>query len=97
MSPTRLHKTILATTIVVCAIGVLDALIGDEPDLAAVFSLILVLQVVLLGRLQTRRPAVPLRADLVAWLRTRAASNGEPMEALADRSVVAYRARLDRG
>ena len=39
--------------------------------------------------------AVPLRRDLVTWLRRRAATTGEPLEAVADRAVAAYRRRLD--
>lgn len=92
MAPTTLNRVVLLTTALVLAVGVFDSVISREWDLLAVFAAALALQVILLARLSGRRPAVPLRSDLVAWLRNRAALNGEPMETVADRAVSAYRA-----
>jgi hypothetical protein len=94
--PTDLNKLILALAVVVSAVGAVDAAIGRSMDLVVVFALGGVLQLALLMRLQGRRPAVPLRADLVAWLRQRAAAQGEPLGAVADRCVASCRADLDR-
>ncbi|MFQ5948583.1 MAG: hypothetical protein ACE5KX_06970 [Acidimicrobiia bacterium] len=94
MAPTRLHKVILITALFVALIGAIDAAVSREWDLFVVFILALALQVVLVLRLQAARPAVPLRGDLVRWLRERAAATGEPLEQLADRAVATYRADL---
>ena len=96
MAPTDLNKLVLALALVVSAVGALDAAFGGQIDLVVVFALTGVLQLVLLLRLQSRRPAVPLRADLVGWLRDRAAAQGEPIGVVADRCVAACRADLDR-
>lgn len=96
MPPTDLNKLILAASVVVAAVGAVDALVGGTYDLVVVFILAGVLQLVLLIRLQSRRPAVPLRADLVTWLRDRSAEQGEPIGVIADRCVAACRADLDR-
>lgn len=96
MPPTDLNKLILALAVVVSGVGAVDAAIGRSMDLVVVFALGAFLQLALLVRLQARRPAVPLRADLVAWLRQRAAAQGEPVGAVADRCVAACRADLDR-
>ena len=96
MPPTDLNRLILVLTALVSVVGAVDAAVGGHYDLVVVFSLGALLQLVLLARLRFGRPAVPLRADLVAWLRQRSAEHGEPMEALADRCVAAVRADLDR-
>jgi hypothetical protein len=94
--PTDVNKVILALAAIVCAVGAVDAAVGHDLDLVAVFILAGVLQLALLLRLHTGRPAVPLRGDLVAWLRDRAAAEDEPIGAVADRCVAACRADLDR-
>jgi hypothetical protein len=94
--PTDLNRLILLLAVLVSAIGAFDAAIGRTWDLVVVFVLGAALQLALLIRLQFGRPAVPLRSDLVGWLRQRAAEHGEPMEALADRCVAAARADLER-
>jgi hypothetical protein len=91
-----LNKLVLTLAVVVSAVGALDAAVGGSLDLVFVFALAAVLQLTLLVRLQAHRPAVPVRADLVAWLRNRAADEGEPIGALADRCLAACRADLDR-
>ena len=96
MAPTDLNRLVLALGVVVAAVGALDAAIGGSLDLVVVFALGGALQLLLLTRLGGRRPAVPIRADLVAWLRDRSAAEGEPIGALADRCLAACRADLDR-
>jgi hypothetical protein len=92
MAPTTLHRAVLLTTSVVLAVGVVDGIISREWDLLAVFAVALALQLLLLARLSGRRPAVPIRRDLVSWLRNQAALGGEPIEAVADRAISSYRA-----
>jgi hypothetical protein len=94
MAPTTLHRAVLLTTSVVLAVGVADGIVSREWDLLAVFAMALALQLLLLARLSGRRPAVPIRRDLVSWLRNQAAVGGEPMEAVADRAISAHRARF---
>ena len=95
MAPTDLNRLILLLATVVSLVGALDAVVGGQYDLVVVFGLGAALQLILLLRLQFGRPAVPLRRDLVAWLRQRSAEQGEPLEALADRCVASARAELE--
>lgn len=94
MLPTPTNRAVLVLTAAVALVGVVDAAVGRNWDLLAVFALIAVLQGVLLLRLSGRRRSVPLRADLARWLRDRAAAEGESAELIADRAVSAYRADL---
>ena len=59
-----------------------------------VFGLVLAVQVALWARLSWGRTSVPVRRDLVFWLRERAVAAGEPVEHVADRAIGAYRAGL---
>ncbi len=78
-------------TSVVLAVGVVDGIVSREWDFLAVFTLALLLQIVLLARLSRRRPAVPIRRDLVRWVREQAAVTGDSMETVTDRAISAYR------
>jgi hypothetical protein len=95
MAPTDANKLILTMATIVSGVGALDAAVGRDMDLLMVFSLGVVLQLALLLRLSVNRPPIPLRADLVAWLRDRAAQEGETLETVADRCVASCRADLD--
>lgn len=88
------NRVVLLVTLLVAAVGALDAAIGGVWDLFTVFVLVALLQLVLLLRISGRRPAVPLRADLVRWLRDRAEAEGESAERIIDRAVSSYRAGL---
>lgn len=81
-------------TVLVALVGAVDAAIGGNWDLFAVFVLVAVLQLLLMLRTNGRRPSIPIRADLVRWLRDRASAEGEPAELVADRAISAYRADL---
>jgi hypothetical protein len=94
--PTALNKLILGLAVLVAAVGAVDAALARAHDLVIVFCLIAVLQLVLLLRLHSRRPAIPIRGDLARWLARRAAAAGEPVGAVADRCLAASRADLDR-
>ena len=54
---------------VAAVVGLADATISREADLAAVFATVLLLLVLLLARLQLGRPTVVLRRDVAGWLR----------------------------
>jgi hypothetical protein len=91
MAPTTLNRAVLLMSSLVLAVGVVDGVASREWDLLAVFAMALALQLLLLARLGGRRPAVPIRRDLVGWLRNQAALGGESMESVADRAISAYR------
>jgi transposase len=94
MAPTTLNRLVLLMSSLVLAVGVVDGIVSREWDFLAVFSAALALQLLLLARLSVRRPAVPIRRDLVAWLRDESALRGEPMEAIADRAISSYQAQF---
>ena len=96
MTPTFSHKAALAILLVITLIGAVDAVVGRVWDHLAVFLLAAGVEALLLLSLESRRPAVPIRADLVAWLRNRSATTGEPLERIADRCIASVRADLDR-
>lgn len=93
MSPTNRNRLVVIGGVLVLATGTIDAAIGGQWDLFVVVLVALVLELVLLIGLESRRPAVPVRRDLVVWLRDRAAVGGEPLSVLVDRALAAYRDR----
>lgn len=94
MTPSHSNISLVVVTAIVAAVGLVDAIVSDESDFVAVFGAMLLLLAALLLRTQTSRVRITLRSDLVSWLRRRSASSGEPMEAIADRAVAAYRAQF---
>ncbi len=94
MTPSHSNITLVVITAIVAAVGLVDAIVSGEGDFVAVFGAMVLLLTALLVRTQTSRVRITLRSDLVAWLRRRSASSGEPMDAIADRAVAAYRAQF---
>jgi hypothetical protein len=92
MAPTKLNRAVLLMSSLVLGVGVIDGIVSRAWDFLAVFTMALALQLLLLARLGGRRPAVPIRHDLVDWLRDQASLGGEPMDATVDRAISAYRA-----
>ncbi|GMQ98847.1 MAG: hypothetical protein BMS9Abin17_1376 [Acidimicrobiia bacterium] len=90
MSPTASVRLLVSAVIVVALVGVVDAGIGNEWDLFVLFSLLLGFGAVLALKLESRRPAIPVRRDLVRWLRDRASASGEPMSAVTDRAIATF-------
>ena len=90
MSPTGTTKMLVAAGAITLTIGSIDAGISGEWDLFVLFVVGLGLNLTLLLRLQSRRPAVPIRRDLVAWLRDRASVSGESLSAVTDRAVATF-------
>jgi hypothetical protein len=93
MSPSATNRLIVVGLLVVTGIGAVDATISREWDLLVILVVALALSSVLVARLESKRPEIPVRRDLVAWLRERAAVSGETIGALTDRALMAYRER----
>ena len=91
MAPNQLNRLLAVFASLVAAVGAIDALSAGQWDLAVLFLALVAVQAALLVRAHLRRPAVPLRADLVGWLGERALATGEPLEVLADRCISTYR------
>lgn len=94
MIPNLTNRTVLVAATVVAALGIVDAAASGEWDLMILFTALALLQLVFLLRLSLGRVAVPVRADLVRWLRDRADQEGDHVELLADRAIAAWRADL---
>ncbi len=90
MSPTGFVRTLIVASVLVLVIGSIDAGISGDWDLFVIFALGLALNLVLLSRVESRRPAIPIRRDLVAWLRDRASISGESLTAVTDRAIATY-------
>ncbi len=93
MSPNGTVRLLLAANLIVLAIGAVDAEIDGDWDLFVVFSMALGIGVALLLRVESRRPAIPVRRDLAAWLRDRASVSGESLGTVTDRAIAAYAER----
>jgi len=93
MSPTGTVRMLVTAIVVVLVIGSIDAGVGGEWDLFVLFAVGFGLSVALLFRVESRRPAIPIRRDLVAWLRDRAALSGEPLTTVTDRSIATFAER----
>lgn len=90
MSPTGTVRMLLTASVVVLLVGSIDAGIGGEWDLFVLFLVGLGLNVALLFRVESRRPAIPMRRDLVGWLRDRASVSGEPLTSVTDRAIATF-------
>lgn len=90
MSPTGTVRLLVTANVVVLAVGSIDAGIGGEWDLFALFAIGLVLSFALLLRVESRRPAIPIRRDLVVWLSDRASVSGEPLTTVTDRAIATF-------
>lgn len=90
LSPTGTAKLLVTANVVVLGIGVIDAVLSAEWDLLVILALGLVISLALLVRLESRRPAIPIRRDLVVWLEDRAFIAGESLSAVADRAIATF-------
>ncbi len=90
MSPTGTVRMLVIANVIVVTIGSIDAGIGGEWDLFVLFLIGLGLSVALLFSVESRRPAIPIRRDLVMWLRDRAAVSGEPLTIVTDRAIATF-------
>jgi hypothetical protein len=90
MNQTGTSRLLAIAAVVVAMVGAIDAAIGGEWDLFVLFIMSLVIGIVLILRFESKRPAIPVRRDLVAWLRDRAAISGEPMSSVTDRAIATF-------
>ena len=90
MSPTGIVKLLVGANLIVAIVGSVDAGISGEWDLFVLFAIGLGLSVALIMRLESSRPAIPIRRDLVAWLRDRASVSGESLTAVTDRAIATF-------
>ena len=90
MSPTGIVKLLVGANLIVAIVGSVDAGISGEWDLFVLFAIGLGLSVALIMRLESSRPAIPVRRDLVAWLRDRASVSGESLTAVTDRAIATF-------
>jgi hypothetical protein len=93
MNPTGGAKLLVIVAGVVAAIGAIDAAISSEWDLFVLFMIIVGVALALGLRLASRRPAVPIRRDLVHWLGDRALASGESMSVVTDRAISTFQDR----
>lgn len=93
MSPTGAVKMLGFANVVVMGVGFVDAGIGGQWDLFVLFAIGLGLSVALLFRVESRRPSIPIRRDLVAWLRDRASLSGQPLTTVTDRAIATFAER----
>jgi len=96
VAPNLSNRILLGLSALMAGVGAAHAAVGEDWDAFALFTALAFMMAALLIRTVRGRPAVPLRADLVAWLEERATSGGESVEEVADRAVSAYRAGLSR-
>lgn len=97
MTATIATRTVLAAMAIAAAVGAADAAVGGQWDAFALFAAIGVGAVVLMVRTWVGRPLVAVRADLVRWMATEAATADEPTGQVADRAIAAWRAGLTAG
>ena len=93
MNPTGGAKLLVIVAGVVATIGAIDAAISSEWDLFVLFTIIAGVVLALGFRLQSRRPEVPIRRDLVHWLGDRALASGESMSVVTDRAISTFQDR----
>jgi hypothetical protein len=93
MNPNGTVRLLLTANLVVLTIGAIDAGVDGDWDLFVVFAIALGIGIALLLRVESRRPAIPVRRDLVAWLRDRASISGESLESVTDRAIATYAER----
>lgn len=94
MTPSSTTRLLTLTSFLVVVVGAIDAAWSEEWDLFALLAIATAIQGLLLSRLESKRPAVPIRRDLVVWYRDRAALAAEPMPVVVDRALAAYRDRF---
>lgn len=91
-SPRVLLVLVLAT--VVALVGLIDAVVGQTWDFAAVFGLAVLLQLLVLLQATTGRTTLTVRRDLAAWVADRAVATGETPDAVIDECLASVRAGL---
>jgi hypothetical protein len=94
MTATTITRVVLSAMVVTAAVGAADAAVGGQWDLFMLFVALAVAAIVLMVRTFVGRPLVAVRADLVRWMATEAATADEPTAQVADRAIAAWRSGL---
>lgn len=81
----------LVAALLAASAGAADAALGRIWDQLLILLVIAGLCVTGLVLAHAGRPLISIRSDLVRWLRSRSAIEGERPEALLDRAVATYR------
>ncbi|NNE72236.1 MAG: hypothetical protein HKN26_01070 [Acidimicrobiales bacterium] len=89
-------RVVLMISLLICGVGIVDALIGREWDLLVIFIMTALAQFLLLMRFIATRVPVTIRADLAQWVEDHSEHSGEPVEQIIDRSLAWYRQGLYR-
>ena len=89
--PSLGSQVVLTVALLLAVVATIDAALGRHWDLVALEGVVDVLLALLLVGTHWGRPGVPIRSDLVRWMRRRAVETGEPMGTIADRAVATYR------
>ena len=89
--PSLGSQLVLTVALLLTLVATIDAALGRHWDLVTLEGVVDVLLALLLVGTHWGRPGVPIRSDLVRWMRRRAVETGEPMGAIADRAVATYR------
>jgi hypothetical protein len=81
----------LVVVVVAGMVGVVDAVVGGQIDLAVVFAVVVLFGLLSFLRVWTNRRRVVLRADLAAWLSRRAVDRGTSLDDEAGHAIAAFR------
>ena len=90
------QRTLVLTTAVLCAAGIVEGIRIDRPSVAVLFGLVLVLGSLIAKDKATQRP-IRVRPDLREWLDDTASVTGDSIEELSNAALSSYRADLARG
>jgi len=85
----------LWVVVIVTAVGLADAIIGGQADLAVLFGAAMASALVALVRQARRTDRIGIRRDVAVWLRRRADAEGTTPDDVATRLLAAARAGLD--
>jgi hypothetical protein len=94
MAPDYVTRWIFGALFVIVVVGLVDSLVDEQYDAAALFAMATTGLVVLATRVVLLRPVVRIRPDHLGWLRERAVDGEETVAAVVDRGIGAYRAGL---
>ena len=96
MTATATTKLLVTASLLTLTIGSIDAGISGDWDLFVIFLIAIGLSLTLLIRLESRRPAIAIRRDLVAWLEDRASVSGESLQSVTDRAIATFADRYGK-
>lgn len=87
------QRTMVLTAAVLCLAGIVEGLRIDEPSVAVLFGLVLLVGAGIARDRASQRP-IRVRPDLREWLDDTASVTGDTIEELTNTALSAYRAGL---